>query len=330
MKSSTDIDFIASLNYNQEQLNRFLSSTIFIFGAVGNILNCVLLSERKFRANPCALLFLVSSFVDLISILVGLPTRILAGWQLDPTTTITWLCRCRAFLVFSTRTMATWLIVFATVDRWLLSSTDIHRRQLSSIKHTKIQIIISFILSILSYGHMLSCYEANIVDQPLKCYGNTNACRLVTDLMYASVTIVIPLIIMIIFGLMTISNVRHVHMRVQQGINIPDNHAYMEQKNHHGRKVNHHLLRMLFVQVVFLIILCVPQAIQKIYITVRPFGSGSEAEDAMKTFLYNIELLLAFIASGMPFYIYTLSSGTMYRTALIDLTHAIHRKLTCL
>ncbi|UJR32772.1 hypothetical protein I4U23_020232 [Adineta vaga] len=299
---------------------------IFVFGVTGNILNCLLLSERKFRSNPCALLFLVSSFVDLISILVGLPTRILAGWQLDPTTTITWLCRCRAFLVFSTRTMATWLIVFATVDRWLLLSTDIHRRQLSSIKHTKIQIIISFILSILSYGHMLRCYEANIVDQPLKCYGNTNVCRLVTDLMYASITIVIPLTIMIIFGLMTISNVRHVHMRIQQGINTLDNHAHMGQKNHHGRKMNNHLLRMLFVQVVFVIILCVPQAIQKIYITVRPFGSGSEAEDAMKTFLYNIELLLAFIASGMPFYIYTLSSGNIFRKTLINMIRNLNNK----
>src|SRR5690349_20026217 len=101
-----DDNLIQSLNFISKQFNRYLSSIIFIFGIVGNILNCLVLSQRTLRTNSCAELFLVSSFVDLISILIGLPTRILAGWELDPTTTISWICKLRAFIVFSTRTMA--------------------------------------------------------------------------------------------------------------------------------------------------------------------------------------------------------------------------------
>ena len=66
-----DKEFIESLEYISEQLNRYLAIIILIFGLVGNILNCFVLSQRRLRSNSCALLFLVSSFVDLISILFG-------------------------------------------------------------------------------------------------------------------------------------------------------------------------------------------------------------------------------------------------------------------
>lgn len=324
MTSTSDADIILSLENISVQLNRYLSPTIFIFGVVGNALNCLLLSQRTLRTNPCALLFLVSSFVALISILVGVPFRILAGWQLDVTTHVTWICRLRAFVVFSMRTMALWLIMFATVDRWLLSSTHAHRRQMSSLKNTIIQISFSFVLSIAAYGHMIDCYEANLHDEPLKCYGKTEACRLATDLVYVLITIGTPLIMMVTFGLLTISNVRQVHMRVQHGA---DDHAHGERLHAHSRKVDRHLLRMLLVQVLFLIVLCLPQAIQKLHITVRPFHSGSELEDAVKTFLYNIEILLAFIASSMPFYIYVLTSGSMFRKALLNWIRTMRRTL---
>ncbi|CAF1352084.1 unnamed protein product [Adineta ricciae] len=308
------------LDYVQEQMNRYLAPAIFIFGVIGNTLNCIVLGQPTLRSNPCALLFLVSSFVDLISILVGLPTRILAGWNLDPTATITWICRFRAFVVFTTRTIAAWLIMFATVDRWLLSSVDIHRRQLSSIKNIRTQILVTFVLSIAVYAHMLYCYEANLNDQPLQCYGKSEQCRFATDMIYALVTIVIPLIGMMTFGLMTIVNVRRAQRRAH-----PDLRATSDV-NHHSRRVNNQLLRMLFVQVLFLIVLCVPQAIQKFYSTVRPFGAGSTDEDAVKTLLYNIELLLAFIASGMPFYIYTLFGETIFRKEFIHVIEKIRKK----
>jgi len=164
MNSTVDDYLIQSLKFTSEQLNRYLSPIIFIFGVVGNILNCLVLSQRTLRSNPCALLFLVSSLIDLISILIGLPTRILAGWKLD-----------------------------------------------------------------------------------------------------------------------------------------------------------YHLFRILLVQILLLIFLCIPQVIQKFHLTFRPFRTISKLDDAIRTFLYNITLLLAFIASGMPFYIYTLTGGTVFRKTFLGL-----------
>ena len=329
MTPEEERDLINSMEYISEQLNRYLSPIVFIFGVLGNVLNCLVLSQRTLRSNSCALLFLVSSFVDLISILAGLTTRILAGWHCDPTSTINWMCKARAFTVFSTRTLATWLITLATVDRWLLSSVDIHLRHMSTLKNVKRGIAVCVVLSALSYVHMLACYEAKLHDQPLRCYGKTIQCRLATDLIYALITIIIPLILMSLFGLLTISNVRHVRTRVRNAGNDSIPNQQPAHKESQSRKTDRHLLRMLLVQIIFLVILCLPQAIQKFHITFQPFGSGSALEDEIKTFLYNIEILLAFVASGMPFYIYTLTGGTIFRKALMDLIGAIKQKVKC-
>jgi hypothetical protein len=322
-----DDEFIKSLDYISEQLNRYLAIIIFIFGVVGNILNCLVLSQRTLRSNPCVLLFLVSSFIDLISILTGLTTRILAGWGLDPTTTNTPICKLRAFIVFSTRTMAIWLITLATIDRWLLSSMNFHRRQLSTLKNVTKGIILTIIISTILYSHMLYCYQSNLIDTPLQCYGKSAECRLATDIIYALITILIPSVLMIIFGLMIISNIRYLRMRVET-VTIVSILSPSRVKQMKLKKTDRQLLRMLLLQVSLLIIFCIPQTIQKFYITFKPFGTVSKREEAINHFLYNIEVLLAFVASGMPFYLYTLAGGIIFRRASMDFIRTIQQKLT--
>ncbi|CAF0844785.1 unnamed protein product [Rotaria sordida] len=325
--STTDTNLIELLTNISEQLNRYLSSIIFIFGTVGNILNCLVLCQRRLRSNPCVALFLLSSFVSLISILIGLPTRILASWYLDPTATINWICKLRVFIVFSTRTMSIWLITLATIDRWLLSSINMYYRRMSTLKNVKQGMIICFILSIISHIHMFYCYEANVLDGPLPCYSKTIKCRLVTDLIYIFISIIIPLILIIIFGLMTVSNAHRVRTRVPHMIKL------LNKFQRHGHKqlksrIDHCLLRMLLVQIFILILCCIPQAIEKLYIIFHPFSSGSKLENVIKIFIYNIVLLLAFIQNGIPFYIHTLIGGTIFRKAFMDFVRIVNQRIT--
>ena len=321
---------INTLDYLTQQMNRYLAALIFIFGVVGNTLNCCILSQRILRTNPCALLFLMSSFVDLISIIVGLTTRILAGWNLDPTTTNNFICKFRAFTVFSTRTIGIWLIALATIDRWLLSSTNFHRRQKSKLENIERSICLTITLSILFYIHMLDCYEANLTDTPLKCYGKNRQCRLLTDLTYALRTIVLPSIVMIVFGLLIVSNVRRLRRRIQT-VTIVSIIIATRERQFKIRKTDRQLLRMLFLQIILLISFCIPQAVQKFYMTFRRFDHRTRREDILLNFFYNIEVLISFIASCMPFYLYTLTGGGIFRRASIEFLHEIHLKfLICM
>ncbi|CAF1463867.1 unnamed protein product, partial [Rotaria sordida] len=155
------------------EFNRSLAVFIFLFGVIGNILNIFILSQRSYRSNSCAWIFLVLSTVDLVSLVSGLSTLMIAGWTTNPTSYIGSICKIRAFLVFSTRTMATWLMVLATIDRWFLSSTNALRRQKSSLKNSQLWTTIVIILSAICYSQQLYCYEANLIDTPLQCYGKT-------------------------------------------------------------------------------------------------------------------------------------------------------------
>ncbi|CAF3320352.1 unnamed protein product [Rotaria sp. Silwood1] len=92
--NTTSLDFL--LNSISSQLNRYFSIFIFIFGVIGNILNCIVLSQRPHRTNPCSFYFLISSMASLTSIVSGLTTRMLAGYAVDLTNTIDWLCKFRS------------------------------------------------------------------------------------------------------------------------------------------------------------------------------------------------------------------------------------------
>lgn len=59
---------------------------------------------------------------------------------------------------------------------------------------------------------LLYCYEANLLNTPLKCYEKTTACRLVTGLTYSLITVFLSLFLMLLFSLKAISNI---HQRIQ-------------------------------------------------------------------------------------------------------------------
>ncbi|CAF1274628.1 unnamed protein product [Rotaria sordida] len=315
---------ILSWNNATIQLNRYFSIFIFLFGIIGNILNILVLSQRNLRSNPCAFLFLASSIASLIAIISGLFTRTTSGWAIDLTNTITWLCQLRTFVVFVSRTIAYCLIALATIDRWLSSCFDHRRRQMSTIINAQRGMIIILIFSCLLYVQMFYCYEANLINAPLKCYGKTITCRLITDLTYAFVANIFPLIIMLYFGLMTIINIRQSKRRIQI-INMTSISRVTINISQRSKKTDYYLLYMLFVQVILFGIFTLPQNIQKFIALAQSNQIKTALDSAIENFIFNFFLLFAYLANGMSFYIYTLSGGSVFRNELIKLAQTVRQ-----
>ncbi|CAF4016287.1 unnamed protein product [Adineta steineri] len=129
---SSNTTFINYINQLSSDLNRYLSIGILLFGTIRNILNCLALSQRPLRSNPCVFFFLTSSIASIITLISGVLVRLLSGWSADLTNTINWLCKVRVYVLFNSRTIASWLIMLATCDRRLSSSVHIHYCQMSS------------------------------------------------------------------------------------------------------------------------------------------------------------------------------------------------------
>jgi hypothetical protein len=321
--SSSDASFIALLNNASTQINRYFGIFIFLFGILGNTVNTLVLSQRPLRSNPCAWLFLVSSIANSIGILSGLTSRFLSTWGADLTNTNQFLCKIRAFLLFDSITVAFWLITLAAVDRWLSSNLAVNRRQRSTLKNAQRSTILIVVLSTIIEAQQLYCFEANLINTPLKCYTRTVMCGIVSDLFFALITILFPLVFMIIFGLMTISNVRKAQARLQP-VTMTVGSRFGQQK-----KTDRHLLIMLFIQVLLMLLFTLPLSVYKLYSTITRNVPKSTLQITVENFIFNIVLLLLYVACGMPFYIYTLTGGKVFRKALFNLLETAGRKLMC-
>jgi hypothetical protein len=327
--NSSDAALIATLNILSAELNRYLSIVILLFGTIGNVLNCLALSQRTLRSNPCALLFLASSITNLVTLVSGVAVRLLAGWSADLTNTVGSLCKLRIFVLFASRTIASWLITLATIDRWFCSSIHARRRQMSSLKNARRGIILIVCFSSLVYAQIFYCYEANLINTPLMCYGKTVWCQTLIDSEFTFISVIIPSTLMFVFGLMTIINVRKSTLRRVQPttMTITVQGTNMNGGARRSRKTDHHLLIMLFMQVILLTLFSLPQAIQNLYSNITMYFIKDLSISPINDFIFNLFFLLTYVTNGMPFYIYTLTGGTTFRKALLDALREIKRKI---
>lgn len=316
---STNATLAMSLNTISNHLNQYLGIFVFLFGCIGNILNILVLSQRTFRSNPCSLLFLASSISNLIAILFGLTSRILAGWNLDPTSTLNWLCKLRVIVGLPARTAAFWFIMLAAVDRWLVSSVHARYRQLSTVRNARLGGMGIILFSIMVYIHAPICFEIAANNFPLQCFGKTKLCRISIDLVYGIITIALPIILMGTFSFKTILNIRRMKKRIHP-TQIETIHESTGIRTTIGRHTNttDRLFLMLSVQIILFTILTFPFAIQRMYATVTMNDQKSALQSAIENLVYNLLLLLNFLAHGIPFYIYTLTGGHVFRAALTN------------
>jgi hypothetical protein len=236
-------------------------------------------------------------------------------------------CKSRIFLLYGFRSTAVWLIVLASIDRWLLSSARIARRHLSSCKIAYKGIILIHFLSFILWAESTFCYDTNLSEAPLQCYGKTPFCRIFNDLVYASSTVAIPSLLMIIFGFLTIRNIDRARRVIEPFIATVTYPAGLNNKKRKKLRRNQgSLTRMLLLQVILLTLVSLPQAMHQFYLTFTIQVIKSPLRIAIESFIINFDFSLTYVGNGMPFYIYTLT-GTIFRQTLIRLVRSINRQL---
>jgi len=324
MSSSSDVQLTAVFASLAVQINRYFSLIVFIFAVIGSCLNTLVFGHRALRSSPCSRFFLASSAAAIPSLLSGLIGRIVAGWAADPASRSIWLCKFRTLVNETSQCAAIWLIALASIDRWLVSSPNVTHRQMSSVRNATRSIVLTLLLSGLSHIPHTICYEPfQLPPIPLHCYGATSACRLFDDLFYASIVVLLPCSLMLVFGCMTIKNIHqsrratrpnNIQMSIgnQQTKNLPNAQLKTKMKNERN------LTKMLLIQVFILILFTLPQACNSLYATITYGRDKSVLQKAFDQFFYNLTLLLSYMAVGLPFYMYTLT-GSVFRSTLMQL-----------
>ena len=305
------------------QINRYYGIILFVTGIIGNLINCIVFTRRTLRSTPCCIYFLVASLMDFIVILLFILPRTLLAWkaEYDLAQTNSIICKSTLFLVFSARAASVWLIAFATVDRYLVSSTNNNRRQMSNLKNTYICITLICICTTIAWSELLYCYDANVVGTPQQCYPKSDICRIYNNFNQVLTIVLFPTILMCIFGIATIRNIHSNRRIIPINQNIENNHA-------RNRRRENSLTKMLISQVVIYILCGLPFATMAFYISFTYHYQKSIIQSAIESFIFNILLFSAYAPNCISFFLFTLT-GSIFREVSIDITKKILRFLKC-
>ncbi|UJR24430.1 hypothetical protein I4U23_005806 [Adineta vaga] len=317
--STSSFNFVT---FNQG-LNRYGPIPLIFFGLIGNILNILVFTRQTFRNNSCIIFFLASSISDGIKIIAGLVARVLNGFNYDASQYSSILCKFRLFTTYYSGYTAAWFIGFACIERYLTSSTDIHKRQLVTKKNTYLSIIFVLIFGIFVFGEEFYCIDSyqHLLGAPQSCYQlqQNVICQIVDSLMQFLFEIFAPALMMMIFGYLIVRNIRRKHLRVitkRNGTNSITSHRVTHDENKESiQKRDVQLIMMLLIQVIYYVFSSFPISIYKFYAIATMNENKSSLRRAIENTIFILSILSLFSNNCVNFYIYTLS-GTVFRKEL--------------
>lgn len=309
---------MSSINILINQLNLATTTIVlvllcvaFVIGIIGLTLNIIVFTRPNLRREPCSLYFLSSTYFNLFCVLIIIPVRILSNsFNIDLGYYNLGICKVEYFSFYSIRTISCWLISFACIDRYLHSSTNPNIRRLSSLKTAKIIIAIIIILIPILYCHMIVYmtirYSTNQLGNLVpNCNSDNDIYRLFLAIWYMILYSLFPSFLMIVFGCLTLNNVRQRHKIIPR----------IMENNRIARRTDNQLLRMLTSQIFMIIITTLPQSINQLYM----IFTANLVKDKLRLAQENVSSRtlggLTFFAHATSFYFFTLY-GTVFRREL--------------
>ncbi|CAF3479271.1 unnamed protein product [Rotaria socialis] len=309
---STVSDAVRQLNAATTIIVLVISFVCFIPGILGLILSVAVFWQPVMRRKSCVLYLLASSIADLFVEFVVLPVRIASnGFGVDLAFYNRGICKVETFSFYTVRSIASWLIAFACVDRFLHSSRNPQLRRFSSLKTARLVIGITVIAMTIIYINMPVYYEISYSRNAFgviapTCNGQKGVYLTFISFWNMLFYTILPGLVMLVFGSLTIANIRQSHrvMPLSTGA------------QQFSRRTNNQLLRMLAAQVCFIIGATLPHSIYRLYAAFTARESRSALGIAQENLGCNTVNTLTYFAHTSHFYLYTLT-GSIFRKEVV-------------
>ncbi|CAF0882208.1 unnamed protein product [Adineta steineri] len=311
MSNTTAINlYIANLNSLQNNILRYTYIIIFIAGNIGCFLNILIFTRQNYRQLSCSYYILASTFIDLILINFIILLRILNTFNIDPTQTSLIICKIRMYIAQAAGVLIRIFIVLACIDRWAMTSRVVKRRAFTNMKIPKI-LIPSVIIAYCLITMHVPFYQ-DIVNH--RCIITSTNYTTFYNIFNAFISgLVIPML-MIIFSLLTVRNVRHlqqrVHARVQILVTTNVNEQTVQPQAINKKSYDYQLSFMILIQECVYIISNLPFVVYSFYIAITSSWSKPILQTTIETFSMNIIYALLYLNFSSTFYIYTIASHT--------------------
>jgi hypothetical protein len=300
----------------QLQLARYVYCPLYATGNIGNILNLIVFSQTKLRSSSvCSWYFLVISIVNLISINTGYLTRILSYLGLpDPSRTVEWYCTGRVYISTLSLTLGRHFLCSLIIDRFLVTSTSVKLRQLSSFKLAKWYIPLSVLFWTIFYVHIFVGYTDYQYGSGCKRWGGTYNLFIVVSTV--TIEAILPITVITIFTLLTLNNLYGLHQRrnhvmpishdnrtitigtvIMNSVSnrIIQNPPSNRQTQREKKKIDKQLTLISLVQVLVYITFNIPNSSYQVYTIVTSATIRSADRAAIESFISAFVVVLTYI-----------------------------------
>lgn len=282
--------------------SRYCLTILLILGTIGLILNTLIFTRNTFRKNSCVHYFLASTIANYFVVFFILPSRILSdGFNIDPGRYNLYYCKIRFYTYFTSKSLASWFIVLACLDRKMSSSQSVRRRAFARLQTSRQLIAITTIIGLIFYGHVLVFYDI----EDGECDARTGSYRIFNDSIYLIGYSILPPLLMLFFGIWTIVSTRRLR-RI-----VPRIGRRLGSLNHRDNT----LMLMLILQVGLISITSIPHAVQKLYSTLTYYIPKDSFTKSVEDISIIIIRTVSFFSHSCTFYILTLS-GKVFREEL--------------
>ena len=209
---------LSSLAFASQHVVIYTGTFLFIAGIIGGpLVLLVFLSLNTFRQSSCVFYLTVMSFVNIFYLFPGLLTFIIVnGFSINWTDTSLFYCKFRSYYVQLCVLISFTCMCLATIDQFLATCSNPRWHRWNNIKFARYIItgtVIVWILVespfILYDGHIVS----NITGKPSCTFSNVIFQKYFTYFHLPALESIIPVIIMIIFGVLAYQNVRNIAYR---------------------------------------------------------------------------------------------------------------------
>lgn len=119
------------------------------------------------------------------------------------------MCKIRQLFLNINWAMGIWCLVGASIDRFLCSHHLATYRRWSTSRTARRFVLAMYIFFTLVFVEVLYCFEASVPNVPVACYGRNIPCRLFNDWAALMFDIILPSLLLALFGVLTIRNVRY-------------------------------------------------------------------------------------------------------------------------
>ncbi|UJR24424.1 hypothetical protein I4U23_005800 [Adineta vaga] len=296
--------------------NQIWNICLIIFGIIGHTLSIYVFTRRPFRSSPCTHYFMASTLSGCAVVCSLVPLRLLqVGYYIDVFIYSNPTCQILSYLLFCFRIVPSWLMTLASIDRFLCTSSSAKYRKWSSIRVATRAIPLTILFVFLLQIHA-PFYQGIILYPQRSCTSVTSTYRTFWSIWNLVIWSWIPTIFMLVFGFLTIRNVRQGRRRIVTSENI-SNPIHRNQN-----KIDRQFLQMLTIQCLVFITTTSIGSISQLYVTIASNMIKSELEKLRDRSLGNAGSSIANFSSCMSFYLFTLSSKSFRR----ELIHLFYRQ----